>query len=95
MPLYTKYEGIRYDDPMIQAEFQKLVEGVAAAERARSPLQEQQRRAEADRDAGNISDAQFRAADDKYISANNTIAAAMKKVDEFLQRNKDYRVVKA
>lgn len=91
MPLYTKYEGIRYDDPSTQAEFQRLIEAVAAAERARAPLEQRQRQAEVDREAGDLSDSQFRAIDDKYIDANNTIARAIKKVDEFLQRNKDYR----
>jgi outer membrane protein TolC len=93
MPLYTKYEGIRYDDPALQAELQRLIEAVAAAERARAPIQQQQREAEARREAGDISEREFRQADDKFIAANNSIAAAMKQVDEFLGRYKNYRVV--
>lgn len=92
MPVYTQYEGIRYDDPGLQAEFQRLIEEIAAAERARAPIQERERQAEADRDAGAISDAQFRAIDSQFISANNKIAAAKRKVDEFLGRYKNYRV---
>jgi hypothetical protein len=92
MPLYTKYEKIRYDDPNVQAEFQRLVEEVAAAERARAPIQEQHRRAEGERDRGKISDSQYNEVDNQYISANNTIARAIKKVDEFLGRNKDYQI---
>ncbi len=93
MPLYTKYEGIRYDDPNVQAEFQRLVEQIAAAERARAPLEDRHRRAEGERDRGKISELQYNEVDDQYISANNTIARAIKKVDEFLGRNKDYRVM--
>lgn len=92
MPLYTKYEGIRYEDPRVQAEFQRLLEDVAAAERAREPVQQRHRQAESERDVGAITEKQYREADDQFISANNTIARALKKVDEFLQRNKDYRV---
>lgn len=94
MPHYTQYEGIRYDDPHVQAEFQRLVEEVAGAERARAPIEEQHRAAERGRDSGNVSDSEYRSIDDQYISANNSIARAKKKVDEFLQRNKDYRVSK-
>jgi len=92
MPLYTKYEGIRYDDPHVQAEFQRLVEAVAAAERARGPIEDRHRRAEAERDRGNISESQYNDIDKQYVSANNAIARAIKKVDEFLGRNKDYHV---
>lgn len=93
MPLYTKYEGIRYDDPALQAELQRLIEAVAAAERARAPVQQQHREAEEQREVGDISERQFRQVDDRFIAANNNIAAAMKKVDEFLGRYKSYRVI--
>lgn len=92
MPHSTQYEGIRYDDPMLQTEFQRLVEEVAAAELARAPIQQQHHQAEEGRDGGNVSDSQFRSVDQQFISANNKIAAAKKKVDEFLGRNKNYRV---
>lgn len=92
MPLYTKYEGIRYNDARVQAEFQRLVEEVAAAERARGPVEERHRSADGERDRGKISESQYNEIDNQYISANNTIARAIKKVDEFLGRNKDYRV---
>ena len=93
MPLYTKYEAIRYDDPNVQAEFQRLVEEVATAERARAPIQEQHRRAEGERDRGKLSESQYNDVDHTYIAANNSIARAIKKVDEFLGRNKDNQVV--
>ncbi len=93
MALYAKYDGIRYDDPRLQAEFQRLVEAVAASERARRPIQQRHQEVERAREDGAISDTEFRAVDDQYIAANNKIAAAMRKVDEFLGRNKDYRVV--
>ena len=90
MPHYTQYEGIRYDDPHLQAEFQRLVEEVATAERARAPIQQRHRQAEQEREAGDMSDSQFRAVDDQFISANNKIAAAKRKVEEFLGRHKHY-----
>jgi outer membrane protein TolC len=92
MPLYSDYERIRYDDPGLQAEFQRLVEAVAAAERARAPIQDQHRKAESDMDTGVVSESDFRSIDRQFIQANNTIAAAKKKVDEFLGRYKNYRV---
>ncbi|HEX6289454.1 MAG TPA: hypothetical protein VFZ66_09705 [Herpetosiphonaceae bacterium] len=92
MPLYTEYERIRYDDPQLQAELQRLIQEVAAAERAREPLQEQHRKAERDMDTGVVSESDFRAIDSQYIKANNQIAAAKKKVLEFLGRYKNYRV---
>lgn len=92
MSHYSDYERIRYDDPALQAEFQRLIQEVAAAERARAPIQDQHRRAESDMDTGVVSESQFRSIDSQYIKANNTIAAAKKKVDEFLGRHKNYRV---
>lgn len=90
MPHATQYQGIHYDDPLLQAEFERLVGEVAAAENARAPIQRQHRQAEEGRDAGDVSDSQFRSVDQQFISANNRIAAAKKKVDEFLGRNKNY-----
>jgi outer membrane protein TolC len=93
MPHYIEYENIRYDDPSLQAELQKLIEDVAAAERARSPIQNQHRQAESELDVGSITEEDFRKVDSQFISANNRIAAAKKKIDEFLQRYKNYRVL--
>ena len=92
MPLYTEYERIRYNDPTLQAEFQRLIEEMAAAERAREPIQEQHRKAESDMDTGVVKESEFRAIDSQYIKANNRIAAARKKIEEFLGRYKNYRV---
>lgn len=93
MPHYTEYERIRYDDPSLQAEFQRLVEEIATVERARAPIQQRHRQAEEGREAGDLPESQFRAIDDQYIAANNKIAAAKKKADEFLGRFKNFRVV--
>lgn len=92
MPLYSDYERIRYDDPGLQAEFQRLIQEVAAAEHARAPIQEQHRKAESDMDTGAASESDFRSLDRQFIQANNTIAAAKKKVEEFLGRYKNFRV---
>lgn len=91
MPHSAEYQGIRYDDPSLQAEFERLVQAVAAAEQARAPIQEQHRRAEGAQDRGGAAEAEFRALDRQFISANNSIAAAKKKVDEFLGRYKNYK----
>lgn len=93
MPHYTEYENIRYDDPSLQAELQKLIEDVAVAERARVPVQDQHRQAESELDVGGITEEDFRKIDSQFISANNRIATAKKKIDEFLQRYKNFRVV--
>jgi hypothetical protein len=92
MPHYSEYEKIRYDDPSLQAELQRLIQEVAAAEQARTPIQDQHRQAESGRDRGSVSEGEYQALDRKFISANNSIAAAKKKVDEFLGRYKNYRV---
>ena len=92
MPHYTHYENIHYDDPALQAELQRLIEDVAIAERARAPIQQRHREAEAEHDTGAISQSEFRAVDNQYISANNKIAAAKKKIDDFLGRNKNFHV---
>ena len=92
MPIRNQYAGFSYDDPRVQAEFQRLLDEVDAAEQARAPIQQQHRQAENSRDAGSMSDAQFGAVDRQFIAANNKIAAAKRKVDHFLSQNKDYRV---
>ena len=89
-----EYSGIRYDDPRLQAEFERLLAEVEACERSRTPVQESHRNAERAYEDGEISERQFRTVDDQYISANNKIAAAKKNVDQFLQMNKNYRVEK-
>ena len=85
------YRGIYYDDPYVQAEFQRLVQRITEAEQARAPIAERHRKAERDEEAGTMSDTQFRAIDDEYIAANNAIAAAQRAVDDFLRRNHNYR----
>lgn len=92
---YTnKYKGIRYDDPRLQAEFERLLAGVEAAERARAPYKQHLEEAERNVDVGAISRKEFQAAEDRYIAANNKIAAALRAVDQFLGRYKNYRVEK-
>ncbi|HNP72151.1 MAG TPA: hypothetical protein PKK15_13615 [Kouleothrix sp.] len=85
------YQGIRYDDPRVQAEFEQLLGRVVAAEQARTPIAQRHRKAERDAEEGAISDAQFRAIDTAYIAANNAIAAAQRAVDQFLHANRNYR----
>jgi hypothetical protein len=85
------YRGIQYDDPRVQAEFERLVQRIRDAERARAPIAERHRKAERDEEEGAISNAQFQAIDDAYIAANNAIAAAQRAVDDFLHANKNYR----
>lgn len=87
-----EFKGISFQDPRRQAEFERLVAAVAAAENERSPLDERHRRAEDDLDAGDITDAEFRRIDDQYIAANNKIAEAKRTVDAFLVDNRDYKV---
>jgi len=85
------YRGIYYDDPYVQAEFQRLVQGIIAAEQARAPIAERHRKAERDEESGAMSDRQFRSVDDEYIAANNAIAAAQRAADDFLRRNPNYK----
>lgn len=85
------YRGIYYDEPHVQAEFERLVQRIRDAERAREPVANRHRQAERDMETGAISGAEYRSADDAYIAAGNTIAAAQRAVDKFLQANHNYR----
>jgi hypothetical protein len=85
------YRGIYYDEPHVQAEFERLLELVRAAERARAPIGERHRQAEQGNDAGTISDSEYNSADAAYVAAGNKIAAAQRAVDKFLQENRNYR----
>lgn len=87
-----EYAGIRYDDPNLQAEFERLLTQITAAERARAPLAQQLQDAERQRDNGRLGQDQYDAAETKYIGANNTIARAKRAVDQFLGEYKNYRV---
>ena len=62
------YRGLHYDDPLVQAEFERLVQRIGDAERARAPIAERHRKAERDMDSGAISGARFRSIDDEYIA---------------------------
>jgi hypothetical protein len=86
------YRGIHYDEPHVQAEFERLVQRIRDAERDRAPSAERQRTAAREVEAGAISDKQFQSADAAFIAANNAIAAAQRAVDAFLRANKNYRV---
>jgi hypothetical protein len=85
------YRGIYYDEPHVQAEFERLVQRVRDAEQAREPVGSRHRQAERGLETGAISDAEYRSADDAYIAAGNAIAAAQREVDKFLQANRNYR----
>ncbi len=88
-----KYRGIHYDDPRLQAEFERLLAEVDAAERARAPSKQRFEEAERDLDVGAVSRKEFESAENRYIAANNKLAAALRAVDQFLGRYKNYRVV--
>jgi hypothetical protein len=85
------YRGIYYDEPHVQAEFDRLVQRIRDAERDRAPLAERQRTAAREAESGAISDKQFQSADAAFIAANNAIAAAQRAVDAFLRANKNYK----
>jgi hypothetical protein len=85
------YRDLYFDEPQVQAEFERLVERVRAAERAREPIGTRHRQAERGSEAGTLSNAEYRKADDEYIAAGNAIAAAQRAVDEFLHTHRNYR----
>ena len=85
------YQGIYYDEPHVQAEFERLVQRIRDAEQARGPIGDRHRQAERTVETGDMSDAEYRSVDDAYIAANNAIAAAQRAVDEFLRMHRNYR----
>ena len=85
------YRDLYFDDPHVQAEFERLVQGVRDAEQARKPLGTRQRQVERDNEAGHASEKDLRAAEDSYTAASNAIAAAQRAVDEFLHIHRNYR----
>jgi hypothetical protein len=85
------YRDIYYDEPHVQAAFERLVQRIRDAEGDRAPLAERQRTAAREAEAGKITDKQFQSADAAFIAANNKIAAAQRAVDEFLRANKNYK----
>jgi hypothetical protein len=85
------YRDIYYDQPEVQAEFERLVQGIRDAERARGPIGARHDQAERALETGTVSDAEYRSADDAYIAAGNAIAAAQRAVDDFLHTHRNYR----
>ena len=85
-----EFRGISFEDPRRQAEFERLLGQVTAAESDRSPIGTRHKQAEQDYDGGSMSEQDFRAVDDEYIAANNKIADAKRAVDDFLTSNRDY-----
>ncbi|MBC8162531.1 MAG: hypothetical protein H7Z42_15075 [Roseiflexaceae bacterium] len=81
------YRGIAYDDPVVQAQFEQLVQRVRDAEAARAPIAARHRRAEDDDDGA------YDASDPQYIAANNAIAAAQHAVDAFLSTHRNYTMI--
>lgn len=86
-----EFGGISFDDPRSQAEFERLVAAVRAAEQERAPIGQRHVQAEQELDEGTLSDDQFRVIDDQYIAANNNIAAAKHAVDAYLTQNNQYK----
>jgi hypothetical protein len=85
------YRDLYYEQPHVQAEFERLVQRIRDAERAREPIGVRHRQAERAVESGAISDAEYRSADAEYIAANNAIAAAQRAVDEFLHQHRNYK----
>ena len=85
------YRDLYYEEPHVQAEFERLVQRIRDAERAREPIGTRHRQAEWAVETGAMSDADYRSADDAYIAASNAIAAAQRAVDAFLQTHRNYR----
>ena len=85
------YRDIYYDQPHVQAEFERLVQRIRDAERARAPHRERHQQAEREIESGSMSDAEYRSVEDASIAANNAIAAAQRAVDEFLHVHRNYR----
>lgn len=85
------YRDLYFDDPHVQAEFERLVQAVRDAEQARKPLGTRQRQVEQDNEAGHASEKDLRTAEDAYTAASNAIAAAQHAVDEFLHIHRNYR----
>jgi hypothetical protein len=86
------YRDLYFDQPEVQAEFERLVQRIRDAEQARAPIADRHRQAERGEESGAVSEAEYRSADKAYIAANNAIAAAQRAVDTFLQTHRNYRV---
>jgi|HigsolmetaAR201D_1030396.scaffolds.fasta_scaffold05072_5 hypothetical protein len=86
------YEGIYYDEPVVQAQFEQLLQKVRDAEKAREPLSKRQNKAENDVERGTLSEKEYRSLEDAYIAASNRIAAAQREVEAFLRLHRNYRV---
>ncbi|GAC1364380.1 MAG: hypothetical protein NVSMB42_24200 [Herpetosiphon sp.] len=87
-----QYAPIRFDNQMVQSEFERLVGEVIAAEQARAPLADRQRTAEGEVNQGALSQRDYDSIDRQFIAANNKIAAAKKAVDAFLSANRNYKI---
>jgi hypothetical protein len=85
------YRDLYFEEPHVQAEYERLVQRIRDAERAREPISARHRQAEQAMETGAISGADFRSVDDAYIAANNAIAAAQRAVDAFLRTHRNYR----
>lgn len=85
------YRDVYYEEPHVQAEFERLLQRVHEAEQKRSPLEERQRAASRSFESGQLSNADYRSADDAFIAANNAIAGARRAVDDFLKNNRNYK----
>lgn len=86
------YRNIHFDEPAVQTKFEELIQAIHAAEQARAPVAERHRAAERANEEGRMPDAEFRAVDREYISANNAIAAAQRAVEAFLNTHRNYHM---
>ena len=85
------YRDLYYDDPVVQAEFERLVQRIRDAEQARKPVGVRQAQAELGAETGRQSHADYEAAEDAYIAAGNAIARAQREADAFLQLHRNYK----
>lgn len=85
------YRDLYFENPTIQAEFERLVQLVRDAELARQPMGSRQRSVEDADASGKLSEKEYRNAEDEYIAAGNKIAAAQRAVNAFLQQNRNYK----
>lgn len=85
------YRDLYFEDPVVQAEFERLVQRVRDAELARKPAGVRHDQAELGVETGRESEAEYEDADKAYVAAGNAIARAQREVDAFLQIHRNYK----
>ena len=88
------YRDFYYEEPHVQAEYERLVQQLRNAEAARTPVGQQHEQAERAEEAGAISEKSYRSSEQAYVAASNAIAEAKRAVETFLNRNGNYKIRK-